>query len=206
MKSVWLFVVVMVAVCNGLANDVSLNAVSDRIISDDNGDGQGSSLWAEAFAFDAAGDSGGNADLRTVIRFDLSAVKSEILAANHILFRIQVETAIGAPSDWQVIYLTEGNDGTAAVSDYQAAGDPVGAAQSGPLAADTWVEFDVTELVQADADVGGWSVFRVQSVTGTDGDGVADQIRFYTTEDGGGDGPHLLIGAVGRKLTLCVLH
>lgn len=205
MKKYMLAFMTVVMLSGGGFGDV-IYSTTDRLVDDTNGDGLGDSAWVESFAFDAVGDSGVNAELRTVLEFDLSADKAAIANATNISFYVRVDTKQGnPPPDWQFVHMTEGNNGSVSATDFQAAGTTVGATQSGTLAGGTWVQFDVTSAVKADALSGDWSAFRLQALGMSDNDGVADQVRFYTTEDGGGNEPYLMVSVPEPSVSVSML-
>jgi hypothetical protein len=171
-----------------LYENVTVNCSSDHIVADSNDDDLADSLYAEEFGFNAVGDSAAEAELRTVLKFDLSSQKAFINAAVNITLSLQVETTLGVPDDWQLIHIPAGNDGTVTLDDYQTAGGQAGETCSGALIAGQLVQFNVTSEVKADALAGNWSAFRLQSAVPSavpDQNGAADHIRFYTQEDGG---------------------
>lgn len=181
-------------VCHG--EDTYIYSFSDRIVSDINGDDSADSIYTEEFGFDAVGDTGTDAELRTVLTFDLSSNADLITNATSILLNIRVDTTVGTAPDWKLVHLTGTSGGSVVVSDYQVPGVQVGSVQSGTLASGSWVQFDVTDIVKGDSLAGGWSGFRLEVDTPSlfsDGDGTADQIRFFTQEGEIGSAPYLYI-------------
>jgi hypothetical protein len=185
---------VMAVMLTGFGFGDVIYSTTDRIVSDTDGDGLGNNLWTEKNTYIAAGDAAvGNAELRSILEFNLSDNLAVIASATNISFYVEIKETLGTPPDWQFVHLTEGNNGSVVITDFHAAGTVIGSTQPGSSAvAGTWVQFDVTDAVKADALAGNWSAFRLQASAITL-NGKADVIRFYEQGYSDGNEPYLMI-------------